>query len=133
MAGVPEPDRRLRLPDPLVQIDGRRVRASSLLGYAGAYQLTLSTALPELGTELHSSYLGHPEGEAWVAHLVLAPEAAPAITSRLVSGAELPVADDRRRCLYDHLAQLHEHLVEITAGAVQVELADRALELLDTA
>ena len=133
MAGVPLPDRRLRLPDPTVRVDGARVEASTLLGYAGAHQLTLSTTIPGLGIELHSSYLGHPDAEAAVSHLALAPGRAPTTTTELQPGAELPVAEARRRCLYDHLAQLHQQLTELSARPVQVELADRALELLDTA
>jgi len=35
---------RARLPDPDIRIDGARVRASSYLAYAGAYQLTLGEA-----------------------------------------------------------------------------------------
>ena len=54
---------RSRLPDPDIRLDGARVRTSSYLTYAGAYQLTLSTIAPELALELHSSYLGHPAGD----------------------------------------------------------------------
>src|SRR3954451_18313322 len=39
---------REELPAPRVTIAGRPLACSTLLGYAGAYQLTLSSTLPEL-------------------------------------------------------------------------------------
>jgi hypothetical protein len=44
-----------------VTIDDIDARASTLLGYAGAYSVTLSTTLPELALELHSVYLGQAQ------------------------------------------------------------------------
>ena len=125
------PDRRLRLPDAAVHIDGVRVRATTLLAYAGACQLTLSTAVPELGVELHSSYLGHPDSEAAVSHLALRPDSAPATATELQPGAELPVGEERRRCLYSHLAQLQCLLEDATAGHVTIDLTDGAIALVN--
>ena len=120
-----------RLPDPDIRVDGTRARASSYLAYTGAYQLTLSTIAPELALELHSSYLGHPAGDAAVSHLSLAPDTDPYTHSELRPGTDLLVAD-RRGCLYDHLARLQELLVR-GGGQVTIEIADRALELVETA
>ncbi len=122
---------RTRLPDPDIRLDGARVRASSYLTYTGAYQLTLSTIAPQLALELHSSYLGHPAGDAAVSHLELAPDTDPSTHSELRSGADLLVAD-RRACLYDHLAQLQE-LLGRGGGEVTIKIADGALELVETA
>lgn len=125
----------IRLPALTVRLDGARVPAYTELAYAGAYQLTLSTALPALGVELHSSYLGHPDAdEALATHLGLAPESEPLTWSATHRGAELPVADARRRCLYDHALELQELLTgDESARAVTVELPDGALELVDSA
>lgn len=49
-------------------------RASTQLGYAGAYSVTLSTTLPELALELHSVYLGHAQTPTSAAHVVLMPD-----------------------------------------------------------
>ena len=123
---------RIRLPALAVRVDGARVPAYTELAYAGAYQLTLSTALPALGVELHSSYLGHPDAdEALATHLGLAPDTDPLTWSKPHRGAELPVAEARRRCLYDHVLELQQLLGD--AGEVSVELADEALELVDAA
>jgi len=122
---------RTRLPDPDIRLDGARVRASSYLTYTGAYQLTLSTIAPELALELHSSYLGHPAGDAAVSHLELAPDTDPYTHSELRPGTDLLVAD-RRACLYDHLAQLQE-LLGRGGGEVTIKIADGALELVETA
>ena len=69
----------LRLPDLNLAVDGCRLGCRSWLDYAGAYQLTLWTIVPELALELHSSYLGHPDGDTAIAHLQLQPGESPAI------------------------------------------------------
>ena len=122
---------RTRLSDPEIRFDGVRARASSYLAYTGAYQLTLSTIAPELAVELHSSYLGHPAGDAAVSHLELAPDTDPCTHSELYPACDLLVAD-RRGCLYDHLARLQE-LLGRGGGQVTIEIADGALELVETA
>jgi len=121
-----------RLPDPEVRIDGARVGASSYLAYAGAYQLTLSTIVADLAIELHSGYLGHPDGDAAVSHLSLAPETEPATHIELRPATDLLVAE-RRGCLYDHFAQLQELLARTGGGEVTIEIADGALEVIETA
>ena len=50
-------------PAPRVTAAGRPPACSTLLGYAGAHQLTLSCTLAELAIEPHSSYLGHPAAD----------------------------------------------------------------------
>jgi hypothetical protein len=121
----------LRLPDPDVAVEGRGLECKSWLAYAGAYQLTLWTIVPGLALELHSSYLGHPDGDTAVAHLQLQPSERPAIASEQRPGSELPVREARRLCLYDHLVVLRQLVADHTTGNVSVEVADQALELVD--
>ena len=123
---------RTRLPQPTIRLAGTRVPAYTTLAYAGAHQLTLSTALPALGIELHSSYLGHPDAEESIAsHLQLGPDLSPKTWVETHDGAGLPVSAARRRCLYDHVLELQELLRGVSGGEVTVELADDALELVD--
>ncbi len=125
---------RIRLPDLAVSVAGARVPAHTLLTYAGAHQMTLSTALPALGVELHSSYLGHPDApESVASHLQLGPNLTPRTWFETRAGAGLPVSETRRRCLYDHALELQELLGCASGGHVTVELADHALELVDVA
>ncbi len=99
------------LPAPIVRVGGARLSAYSELTYAGAHQLTLSTALPALGIELDSSYLGHPDaGESIASHLQLGPGLSPQTWVERHSAYELPVSAARRRCLYDHLLELQQLL-----------------------
>lgn len=105
-----------------------------MLSYGGAYQITLSTVIPDFGIELHSSYLGHPDAsQTAAAHLLLAPGRTPAQWTVAHRPEELPVRDERRRCLLDHLATLAERLEQLTDDRVRVEIDDRALALLDEA
>jgi hypothetical protein len=123
----------VRLPDPHLAVAGRRVACSTRLAYGGAYQLTIWTIVPELAAELHSSYLGHPDGETAIAHLQLRPGEPPVTLASERSGAGLPVREGRRLCLYDHLAVLRELVAETTGLAATVEVADQTLELVDVA
>ena len=89
--------------------------------------------MPELAAELHSSYLGHPDGNTAVAHLQLRPGAPPLTIASERAGAHLPVREARRLCLYDHLAALRELVAEATGEQASVEVADQALDLVDVA
>jgi hypothetical protein len=123
----------VRLPGPRLVVDGRSLGCGTRLAYAGAYQLTIWTIVPELATELHSSYLGHPKGHTVVAHLQLRPGEPPVTLASEPAGAELPVREARRLCLYDHLAVLRELVAEATGKDATVDVADRALALVDVA
>ena len=129
MAGV----ERISLPAPSLTVDGRPLDCTTDLSYAGAYQLTLSTVVPELAVELHSSYLGHPDGETAVSHLRLRPGDSPATVAELEPGGSLPVREARRLCLYDHLAVLRDLVADEAGAQVGVEVGERALDLVDLA
>jgi hypothetical protein len=123
----------VRLPDPRLVVAGRTVNCRTRLAYGGAYQLTIWTIVPELAAELHSSYLGHPDGDTAIAHLQLRPGEPPVTLASERSGAELPVRQGRRLCLYDHLAELRELVTDATGLAASVEVAEQTLELVDVA
>jgi hypothetical protein len=86
----------VRLPDPRLTVDALRVARITRIAYAGAYQLTVWTIVPELTAELHSSYLGHPDGDTAVTHLQLRPDDAALTLTSERPGAELPVREARR-------------------------------------
>jgi hypothetical protein len=123
---------RLQLPDPELRVGGRRVACTTQLGYLGPYQLALASIVPDFAIELHSGYLGHPDGHTAVTHLQLRPRASPVTLASERPGAELPVREARRLCLYDHLAVLRDLLAEATQAPVTLELAESAFELIDT-
>lgn len=115
-----------------IQVAGRREPCQTILVYAGAYQLTLSTVLTGRGVELHSSFLGHPAAELAIAgHLLLAPHQAPRAWGAEHDARELPVRDARRRCLLDHLAVLSDELPWLLTAAVHIDVEDAALDELD--
>src|SRR3954447_8293019 len=113
---------RRELSAPEVRIDGALEPASTQLGYAGAYSLTLSTTLPTLGLELHSAYLGHERTATLARDLTLAPDRR-RVRRVLPQRGELPVAGaagdqagarGRGAVLLDHLAELRTLVSEIT-------------------
>jgi hypothetical protein len=124
---------RISLPAPSLTVDGRPLACTTSLAYAGAYQLTLSSVVPELAVELHSSYLGHPDGETAASHLRLRPGEAPSTVAELEPRGSLPVREGRRLCLYDHLAVLRELVADEAGARVSVDVAERALALVDNA
>lgn len=125
---------RIRLPAAGIRIAGRRVSSETLFAYAGAFQLTLSTALPDDGVQLHSSYLGHRSAECSnAAHLFIATGMSPHVWSVEHDPATLPVMNARRHCLLDHLAVLVDELREHRQLEVLLDVAADALELMDRA
>ena len=126
--------KRARLPDPELLVDGEPVRCRLSYQWAGALQLTLCSVCPDLGVELHSSYLGHPDAEvSTIAAVRLRPGVRPEVTSELRDAATLPVREARRRCLLDHLAELRDLVAEASESEVSIEFADEAAELVDVA
>jgi hypothetical protein len=121
------------LDDSRLTVDGRPVACTTQLAYGGAYQLTIWAVVPEHALELHSSYLGHPDGDTAISHLQLRPGTAPLTITHQRPGASLPVREARRLCLYDHLAALRDLVAEHTGGSATVDVADQALELVDIA
>jgi hypothetical protein len=116
-----------------VVVAGAPAACETLLAYAGAYQLTLSSTLAALGVELHSAYLGHPDAAmSRVAHLLLEPDRPPRTWAREPPGDELPVQVGRRRCLLDHLAALQATLAD-RWGDARVQVSDEALAQIDAA
>ena len=126
--------KRARLPDPELLVDGEPVRCRLSYQWAGALQLTLCSVCPDLGVELHSSYMGHPDAEVSIIGTIrLRPGVRPEVTSDLRDAATLPVREARRRCLLDHLAELRDLVAEASEGEVSIEFADEAAELVDVA
>ena len=124
--------KRARLPDPELLVDGEPVRCRLSYQWAGALQLTLSSVCPDLGVELHSNYMGHPDAEAsTIATVRLRPGMRAEVTSELRVAGDLPVREARRRCLLDHLADLRDLVAEASEGEVSIEFADEAAELVD--
>lgn len=113
-------------PTPDVKLDGWRVRSTTRFAPVSAYQLVLTTVLPDRGIELHSSYIGHAGlSESRVTHLLLAPSVR-AFDTREHPQSQLPVTAARRRCLYDHLQRLLDLLRELGYDA-SIELDDETL------
>ena len=136
---------RRALPAPRVVIGDVAQRASTLLGYAGAYSVTLSTTLPELALELHSTYLGHAQTATSAAHLVLMPGVRELRQIEHAAGA-LPIAGSppaqpggrgRSALLLDHLGELQAAIARRLAAtdrgghSVLVDVDDEALQMLE--
>ncbi len=133
---MPSPvSRRPLEPRPRIALDVEgELRSETLLAEAGAYALTLSTNLRDLGVELHSSYVGHMRAQAThVAELVLGLGETGAETSaRELRGLVVPVVYARRRCLIDHLERLQEVLADGGFGAARIDVGDDTLRAVET-
>ena len=122
------------LPPAEIRIAGRPVSSETLFAYAGAFQLTLSTALPDEGVQLHSSYLGHESAErSSASHILIAPGARPRLWTVGHDPATLPVMHARRHCLLDHLAVLVDELRQRTPCDVLLDVPPAALDQVDRA
>ncbi len=105
-----------------------------MLSYAGAYQLTLDSAAPEFGIELHSVYAGQRlAGFAATSHLAVVRGRAPRVYCAPADGADARVGTHRRDCLVHHLNQLSVLVAGETGGAVIIDITQGALDRMDDA
>lgn len=119
---------------PLVlTINGRVADAATECVSVGGYVLVLSTAIAERDApfDLHSTYVGHRDGETAVTHLELRPGVSGGTLecSRQHRAALSVGADDRSACLHDHL----QRLLDVLQGAgltATVQLDDAAVATL---
>jgi hypothetical protein len=92
-------------------LDGRSTVSETRYLEAGAYVLVLCSCVPELGVELHSTYVGHPGVETHVTHLALGSASDRAVNETMMRAeGDMPVLFARRRCLFDHLQRLQDEL-----------------------
>lgn len=127
-------DRDVRLPlrpGLTIRVGEHVVESDTRVATAGAYIVTLSTALSRLGVELHSTYTGHAGAPAAATELVLAPRRPP--LTRVRHPAPASVDRARRTCLYDHAQRLLELLAELVPAPVAIDLPDDAVAHFDGA
>jgi hypothetical protein len=72
----------------------------------GAHVVLISTALGDLGSQLHASYVGGAGAESQIAELFIGPRRDARSSVRTGPAVEFPVVYARSRCLYDHLLSL---------------------------
>lgn len=125
---------REALTPPRVRVNLRVTACTTVLAYAGAYQLTLESALSEYGIELHSYYLGQRQaGYIATSHLARVAGQGPRVFCAPTDGeaSEFPVGDRRRDCLVDHLDQLSVLVAGATGAAVAIDVPEAALARMD--
>ncbi len=123
---------RESLPPARLRIDLRVTPCATVLSYAGAYQLTLESAVAELSMELHSYYLGQRQaGFVATSHLARIAGQGPRVFCAPGGEAEVPIGERRRDCLIDHFDQLSILVAEATGGAVVIDVSEAALQRMD--
>jgi hypothetical protein len=118
--------RRPLEPTPQIHLDGRPAVSETLVAIVGAHAVLVSTTLPDLPAQLHSSYLADPAADTQVSELRLVPRIGTESLTRAVRAAALPVAFDPRRALYDHLQRLQDMLSGALGVDVSIDLSDAA-------
>jgi hypothetical protein len=118
--------RRPLEPAPQIRIDGNPTPSETLAAVVGTHAVVITTTLPELPAQLHSTYLAHPQVDTQVAELRLIPHAGRESFTRSVGAAALPVAFDPLRALYDHLQRLQDMLTGALGVGVSIDLSDAA-------
>ena len=123
--------RRPLEPTPEVRLDGRAVASETLVDLVGTHAVAVSTTLPDLPAQLHSTYLGHADVDTQVAELRLVPHIGRESLTRSASAAALPIAFYPRQALYDHLQRLQEMLADGLAVDVCIDVSEAACAALE--
>jgi hypothetical protein len=113
-------------PQPRISLAGRSIGTITRIASVGGYVVVLATWLDNRGVELQSTYVGHPEVDTHITHLLLARGVHDVECGRVTHG-EIPVLYARQRCLYDHFQRLQDFADELGIGPLEVELFDDAL------
>ncbi|MGI8802395.1 MAG: hypothetical protein ACR2KV_09520 [Solirubrobacteraceae bacterium] len=123
---------REALTPPRLRIDLRETRCTTVLAYAGAFQLTLESVVAELGIELHSYFLGQRRaGYVATSHLVRVAGQGPRVFLAPDDSADAEIGERRRDCLLHHLDQLSVLVAGATGGAVVIDVGEDALQRMD--
>jgi hypothetical protein len=118
-----------------IAIDDVAQVSETTIGAVGAHAVILTTALPELGITLTSSYLAAMIGDTAASHLASVPGGPPVIAQHVLPGRQ-PGRTHAQACVLDHVAEVRDVLEAYhatTDATVTVTIADKTLELADGA
>jgi hypothetical protein len=117
-----------------IAIDAVPQASETTIGAVGAYAVILTTALPELGVTLTSSYLAAMVGDIAASHLTSVPGGPPIIDQHVLPGHQ-PGRTHAQACVLDHVAEVRDVLEAFHASTatVTVTIADATLEQADRA
>jgi hypothetical protein len=118
-----------------IAIDDVAQVSETTIGAVGAHAVILTTALPELGVTLTSSYLAAMIGDIAASHLASVPGGPPVIDQHVLPGDQ-PGRTHAQACVLDHVAEVRDVLEAYhatTDATVTVTIADKTLELADRA
>lgn len=115
-----------------VAINGAAQVSETTIGAIGGHAVVLTTALPDRGVTLTSSYLAAMRGDIAASHLCSTPGAPPQIEQHVLPGQQ-PGQTHAQACLLDHVAELQARLAELTGATVTVDVAQSTLEHADSA
>ena len=117
-----------------IAIDNIPQASETTIGAVGAYAVILTTALPELGITLTSSYLAAMIGDIAASHLTSVPGGPPIIDQHVLPGHQ-PGRTHAQTCVLDHVAEVRDILeaYHASAATVTVTIGDATLEQADRA
>lgn len=118
-----------------IAIDDIAQVSETTIGAVGAHAVILTTALPELGITLTSSYLAAMIGDTAASHLASMPGGPPVIAQHVLPGHQ-PGRTHAQACVLDHVAEVRDVLEAYhatTDATVTVTIADKTLDLADRA
>jgi len=113
-------------------IDGAPERSSTTIGAIGGYAVVLTTALPDRGVTLTSSYLAAMHGDIAASHLCSAPDAPARIEQHVLPGDQ-PGQTHAQVCLLDHVAELQTRVAALIGGTVTIDIGEETLQRADRA
>lgn len=123
---------RTTLPAIDVAINAATQFNETTIGAVGGHAVVLTTALPDRGVTLTSSYLAAMRGDIAASHLCSAPGGPPQIEQHVLPGDQ-PGQTHAQTCLLDHVAELQARLGALTGQTVTIELTEDTLEHADRA
>ena len=106
---------------------GRAIDTETTASAVGPYVVVVSTAVPGLGVQVTTTYVGADDAETIAVGLVLGPRPAASNEPRSIPRESVPVTHAREQCLLDHARQLMNALRSHDREHYGVDVSDDAL------
>ena len=112
--------------------DGAVVDSETTLTAVGPHVVVVSTAIPPLGTQITTTYVGSDDLETVAVDLCLGVRPSAHSDVRWISRDLVPVTHDRAQCLLDHAREALNALRARHRGHWTVDVSDEAVDRAGT-
>jgi hypothetical protein len=111
-----------------IRRSGEVVVSETTLAAIGPHVVVVTTALPDLGTQITTTYVGADDADTIAIDLCLPGTRRATVAPRTIRRESVPVTHARRQCLLDHARHVMNQLRVHDRAVWTVDVSDAALD-----